>query len=424
MNKKFDIETAKKLLTIYAENVNYYLRENQFLKSQLEDNQTSLELNKELLFKELNRKFGESNIIESLKKENERISKIIQKLYMENFELEKKYLAIKEKLDNILIEKNNIFDIQSTEIFKLKNKLIEKDNIIKNLNKELDKFSRDEDIIKEIIVIKPDKNNVEINNELVETRQILNKYTQLLHKEKQKNDIQEKRITFLLETIDNLKKKKKIKERMENIEMFDYILTSSSISDENSNQNHSLESPVIKFPEKIKQKRCLTTDIYNYKKKPPKLDFSKLLLEKYPPIKQIKVIDGIRENSNNNNDNDNEYIEKIKFQLKFFKNSTQELQKQNNDLKKIVSVLKKRYLNLKNSIIFNSNSTQETEKEKFNLLKINNINSKLIKKNNKDDQDNNLSMEVNSSQIDIDSICDESDFNYIIKEYNKNINNN
>ena len=79
---------------------------------------------------------------------------------------------------------------------------------------------------------------------------------------------------------------------------------------------------------------------------------------------------------------------------------------------------------MKNSIIFNSNSTQETEKEKFNLLKINNINSKLIKKNNKDDQDNNLSMEVNSSQIDIDSICDESDFNYIIKEYNKNINNN
>ena len=421
MNKKFDIETAKKLLTIYAENVNYYLRENQFLKTQLEDNQTSLELNKELLFKELNRKFGESNIIESLKKENERISKIIQKLYMENFELEKKYLAIKEKLDNILIEKNNIFDIQSTEIFKLKNKLIEKDNIIKNLNKELNKYSRDEDIIKEIIIIDPDKNNVEINNELVETRQLLNKYTQLLHKEKQKNNIQEKKISSLLERIDDLKKKRKIKERMENIEMFDYILSSSSISEENSNQNHSLESPVIKFPEKIKQKKCLTTDIHNYKKKPPKLDFSKLLIEKYPPLKQIKVIDGTKESPNNN---DNEYIEKIKFQLKFFKNSNQELQKQNNDLKKIVSVLKTNYINLKNSIIYNSNSTQETEKEKYNILKINHINNLLIKKNNKNDKDGNLSMEVNSSQIDIDSICEGSDFNYVIKEHNKNINNN
>ena len=103
MHKKFNIETAKKLLSIYAENVNYYLRENQFLKSQLEDNQTSLELNKELLYKELNRKYGESNIIESLKNENERISKLTQKLYNEKFELEKKYLTIKEKLENLQI---------------------------------------------------------------------------------------------------------------------------------------------------------------------------------------------------------------------------------------------------------------------------------------------------------------------------------
>ena len=28
-------------------------------------------------------------------------------------------------------------------------------------------------------------------------------------------------------------------------------------------------------------------------------------------------------------------------------------------------------------------------------------------------------MEVNSSQIDVDSMCESSDFNYIIKEYNK-----
>ena len=422
MHKKFDIETAKKLLSIYAENVNYYLRENQFLKSQLEDNQTSLELNKELLFKELNKKFGESNVIECLKNENERISKTTQKLFKEKFELEKKYLTIREKLDNLLIEKNNIFDIQSTEIFKLQNKLKEKDNIIKNLNKELNKYSRDEDIIKEIIIIDPDKNNVEINNELVETRQLLNKYTQLLHKEKQKNNIQEKKISSLLERIDDLKKKRKIKEKMENIEMFDYILSSSSLSEENSNQNHSLESPVIKFPEKIKQKKCLTTDIHNYKKKPPKLDFSKLLIEKYPPLKQIKVIDGTKESPNNN---DNEYIEKIKFQLKYYKNSNQELQKQNNDLKKIVSVLKTKYLNLKNSIIYNSNSTQETEKEKYNCLKINHINNILIKKkNNKDNKDGNLSMDVNSNQIDIDSIYEGSDFNYVIKEHNKNINNN
>ena len=33
-------------------------------------------------------------------------------------------------------------------------------------------------------------------------------------------------------------------------------------------------------------------------------------------------------------------------------------------------------------------------------------------------------MDVNSNQIDIDSIYEGSDFNYVIKEFNKNINNN
>ena len=32
MQKKFDIQTAKKLLSSYAEKVNYYMKENQLLK--------------------------------------------------------------------------------------------------------------------------------------------------------------------------------------------------------------------------------------------------------------------------------------------------------------------------------------------------------------------------------------------------------
>ena len=67
MNKKFDIETAKKLLSIYAENANYYLRENKNLKNQLKDIQTSLEINKELLFKEINKQFNNSDILNNLK---------------------------------------------------------------------------------------------------------------------------------------------------------------------------------------------------------------------------------------------------------------------------------------------------------------------------------------------------------------------
>ncbi len=421
--------SSQKLISEYGEKLILYMKENKNLKTQIKDLKITLSINKEMLNNQIKNlsvnpdsKNQMSEIISSLQKENNQITERNNKLYNDNLNLEKKICLLNQEIKEKIKNYDEQIKESNNKIFILSNKLIEKDNIIKNLNKELNKYSRDEDIIKEIIIIEPDKNNIEINNELVETRQLLNKYTQLLHKEKQKNNIQEKKISSLLERIDDLKKKRKIKERMENIEMFDYILSSSSISEENSNQNHSLESPVIKFPEKIKQKKCLTTDIHNYKKKPPKLDFSKLLIEKYPPLKQIKVIDGTKESPNNN---DNEYIEKIKFQLKFFKNSNQELQKQNNDLKKIVSVLKTKYLNLKNSIIYNSNSTQETEKEKYNCLKINHINNILIKKkNNKDNKDGNLSMDVNSNQIDIDSIYEGSDFNYVIKEFNKNINNN
>ena len=69
MNTKFNIETAKKLLSVYAENVNFYIRENKMLKNQLKDIQISLQINKELLFKELNMKLKDTDIILYIKKE-------------------------------------------------------------------------------------------------------------------------------------------------------------------------------------------------------------------------------------------------------------------------------------------------------------------------------------------------------------------
>ena len=417
MNKKFDIETAKKLLSIYAENANYYLRENKNLKNQLKDIQTSLEINKELLFKEINKHFNNSDILNNLKKENERLTKKFDNIYKERIDYENKYHKIKDQLDNLLIEKNNLYDIHSTEIFKLNNKIKEKENIIKHLNKELTNIIKDNEITKEIIIIEPNINNLEINNELVETREILNKYTELLQREKQKNKIQEQKISILKKRIINLKKKKKIKEKMENIELFDYILTissnsssnSESNSERNSNLNLSLESLVIKFPEKIKQKKYLKTEISNNKF--PKLDFSKL--KNNLPLKQITIIDNIKETSRKNNE---EYIDKLIFQLKFYKNSCNHLKKKNKELKKIVSMLKTNYFNLKNNV-YNTNSTQETRSEKNKMFKISSLNNNNIPFQN--NNNNNLSMEVNSSQIDIDSINEGSDFNYIIKEYNK-----
>jgi len=403
MNTKFNIETAKKLLSVYAENVNFYIRENKMLKNQLKDIQISLQINKELLFKELNMKFKDSDIISSIKKENERLSKFIETLYKEKFDLENKYIQIKEKLDNLIMEKNNLNDIQSTEIFRLKNLIQEKENIILCLNKELNN-SFEINYIKEII-LEPNIAMVEINNELVESRQLIKNYTKILQNEKLKNENLEKKIVLLKNKIISLKKKKKIKEKMENIEMFDYIITSNSNND--SNLNHSLDSPTIEFPEKIKQKKYLKTDISESNL--PKLDFSKLLLN-YPPLKEINIIEYDKKSENYKDD----YIEKIEFDLKYFKNKCHNLKKKNNELKNNLDIIKNKYINLKNSIPI-TNSTKETEVEKNKLIKVNQITNNYIKNN----YNENISLEVNSSQIDVDSMCESSDFNYIIKEYNK-----
>ena len=49
MQKKFDVSTAKKLLSLYAEKVNFYMKENKALQMELNDTKTSLEINKEIL---------------------------------------------------------------------------------------------------------------------------------------------------------------------------------------------------------------------------------------------------------------------------------------------------------------------------------------------------------------------------------------
>ena len=96
--QKFDIQTAKKLLSSYAEKVNLYMKENQNLKSELKDIKTSLEINKEILFKNMNIqiKDDKKNYLKQLKEENERLSNNISKLYEEKTNLEKKLYIIQQ----------------------------------------------------------------------------------------------------------------------------------------------------------------------------------------------------------------------------------------------------------------------------------------------------------------------------------------
>ena len=408
MQKKFDISTAKKLLSLYAEKVNYYMKENKILQMELNDTKTSLEINKEILYKQLNKgvKEKEKKVLIKLKEENDRLNKKNSELYKNKIELEKKLYSIQQQLDEALMKNQEFLDDQNTERFLMENKIKEKDNLIFQLKKEINKYYKEDfNSTKELIICDPDKVNIEMNNELCETRELIGKYSRIIHDEKRKSEFQEKQIEKLNNKILVLKKKKKIKEKMENIQLFDYILTSSE-SEENSVKSDnasSLESPIIKFPEKIKQPKYLATDMSDYGQNVPKLDFTKLLT-KYQPLKQIEVVEGIKKSNRSNE----EYLEKLKFQLKIYKNYIIKYKKKNKELKKLVLMIKQHYINLKNAIN-NSNSTKDTNKKK-------------IPENSSENNNDLNSMNANTSQIDIESSnIEESDFNYIIKEYNKNI---
>ena len=52
--KKIWYNNSKKIISSYAEKVNYYMKENKLLKTELEDAKTTLEINKEILYKNIN----------------------------------------------------------------------------------------------------------------------------------------------------------------------------------------------------------------------------------------------------------------------------------------------------------------------------------------------------------------------------------
>jgi hypothetical protein len=81
-------------------------------------------------------------------------------------------------------------------------------------------------------------------------------------------------------------------------------------------------------------------------------------------------------------------------------------------------MLKEQCIKLRNNN--NQISSNSTVDKTPNNVKENNNNNVMNNNGNKNKTIND-SMEANTSQIDIGSNIEESEFNYIIKEYNKNI---
>jgi len=113
MNKKFDISTAKKLISEYADKVNFYMKQNEVLKSQLEDMTTTLNINKNILYKQLlensqNHEF--LSILNELRSENERVSD-------KNVELNNEKQILESKVKRFILIKNFKIIVSFLNIF-------------------------------------------------------------------------------------------------------------------------------------------------------------------------------------------------------------------------------------------------------------------------------------------------------------------
>ena len=132
-----------------------------------------------------------------------------------NLILEKYLNNTQQELDSIIVQRQEKEDFEKTNFFKFKNIIKEKESIIKQLKKELNKYYRDDcNSTKEIIIGEPDKIILEMNNELIETRELIHKFSKLLHLEKRKAVEQEEQINKLKQKLQNIKKKKRVKENL------------------------------------------------------------------------------------------------------------------------------------------------------------------------------------------------------------------
>jgi len=108
MKKKNEISTAKKIINEYADKINFYMKQNEVLKSQLEDMTTTLIINKNILYSQLldnpkNKDY--MDVLNELKLENERVSQKNLELNKEKEILESKVNKIK-RLKIFLVEEN------------------------------------------------------------------------------------------------------------------------------------------------------------------------------------------------------------------------------------------------------------------------------------------------------------------------------
>lgn len=196
----------KKLIDKYQQEIFKYSSDNNVKLRQLEDLKTTLSINQNLLYDCVKKRAGKNEDINILINNNKKLWKENENLINQKNELDlrtTKLQALIEDTPSEIREKINNFNIVNN---KMKNELIQKDNNIEKLKNELEK-TRNNALFKtartEIFITEPSKSNVEVNNELISTKKILNKVLQMHNIEKKKCNQLNSEIEELQEELKN-----------------------------------------------------------------------------------------------------------------------------------------------------------------------------------------------------------------------------
>jgi len=331
-----------------------------------------LAINKDLLHKHINESNkikSENQILSEMNEENIRLQKKIEKLFNENNLLDKKVYKVQQCYEDRMAADRELLDNLSDKIFQLENKLIAKDNIIDDLKQELSKYLNADNLkkTKHIFVVDPTKVNVDLNNELNFTRDILAKLGKLMNVDKNKIDKLEHKITYLNDEIKQSKS-------MNNLSLNDVKVETIKSSEGNSQEleeededeeeeeqalsSDDLPSPDVKFPDKTKINYNSNNNKIKIIKPIPKLDFTKVK-EKYKSnvVKQtnntldkssdIKSVNAESENCYEYNNNSNK---KLKKELKQAYQIIDNLRKKIDKLKQLYKDKKKQIMQYNNAL--------------------------------------------------------------------------
>ena len=170
----------------------------------------------------------------------------------------------------------------------------------------------------EIYIGDPNKFNVEMNTELIQTRSLIKKYNHLLQQEKLISHRLKEKIQDLEENIKKINNGILPKNPDPNIEIIDCLFSEDDDDDlEEDFEVKKEEEQEIQFPDKLNVNKTKTNENNNTV---PKLDLSQVL-GKYKKPENLKIINA--EGKKSHRSGDGEIIDKLNAQIKIFKQTIQ-----------------------------------------------------------------------------------------------------